>query len=207
MRPLNLVTKTGFRITRPEIPVIIRDSRGVMFYSTEPVLPNVKEFNLPAGKYFVDSGVFSQMEQPVRYRLPKLPPRQRNRPFPTDFKLLWGNNDKKCTVDWDRKTITFDQSMSESPLSHLDFIKYHEFGHARYGTNVDTSRPELVTPEQWVMVMDAEKKADLFAVGCMLRKGYNPEQIAESQVDGLSHKQGERKEFITDVISKITKRL
>jgi hypothetical protein len=199
MRPLNLTTKTGFRITRPEIPVIIRDSRGTMFYSTEPVLPNVKEFNLPAGKYFVDSGFFTELPTPVMYRLAKLPPRQRSRPFPTDFKLLWGNNDKKCTVDWDRKTITFDQSMAESPLSHLDFIKYHEFGHARYGCNPETSPPEKI--------IQCEKFADLFAVNCMLRKGYNPEQIAETNIDSLSHKQGERKEFITDVISKITKRL
>lgn len=198
MRPLNITTKTGFRITRPETPVIIRDSRGVLFYSTEPVLPKVKEFNLPPGKYFVDSGIFQAMDTPVNYALAKLPPRQRSRPFPTDFKLRWGDNPKKCTVDWDNKTITFDHSMSESPLSHLDFIKYHEFGHARYGCNPETSSPEKI--------IQCESFADLFAVNCMLRKGYNPEQIAESNVDSLSHKQGARKEFITNILSKLSKR-
>ncbi len=193
MRLLSLNDKTGFRITRPEVPVIIRDRRGILFYSTEPVLPRVKQFNLPAGKFFVDSGVFTQMDNPVDYKMKRLPPIQRRRPFPKNFKILWDNNPNKCTVDWDKKTITFDHSFAESPLPHLDFIKFHEYGHARYGVSQFADNAERQRSEAY---------ADLFAVNCMLRKGYNPEQIAETHIDSLSQAQGARKEFITNILSK-----
>ncbi len=194
MRNLTLIEKTGFRITNPERPIIIRDSRGILFYSTEPVTPNVKQFNLPPGKYIVDQGFFTPLARPIEYKLKRLPPPQRNRPFPKSFRMYWGNNPNKCTVDWDKKTIKFDTSFQEVPLSHLDFIKYHEFGHARYGV------PPGTDPTSQAYV-NAEAFADLFAVNCMLRKGYNPEQIAESHIDSLSSAQGGRKEFITNILS------
>lgn len=194
MREIILRNKTGFKITRPETPVIIRDTRGILFYSTEPITPKVKQFNLPPGKYLVDQGSFTPLARPIEYPLKKLPPKQRNRKFPKDFKMKWGNNPNKCTVDWDRKTITFDTSFQESPLSHLDFIKFHEFGHARYGVKQGTD-PDSEAYRQ------SEAFADLFAVNCMLLKGYNPEQIAETQIDSLSSSQKDRKEFIANIIS------
>lgn len=192
MRQIVVPVKTGFKIRNPETPVIIRDSRGIMFYTTEPVTPNVKQFNLPPGKYFVDQGFFTPLARPIDYKLKRLPTRQRNRPFPTNFKIVWADNPKKCTVDWDRKTMTFDRSFQDAPLSHLDFIKYHEYGHARYGTLPTASDDEIIRSEAY---------ADLFAVNCMLRKGYNPEQIAETHIDSLSTKQGARKEFISNIIA------
>lgn len=179
-RQLTVSVKSGFKINNPNVPVIIRDCRGILFYSTELQVPNVKTFNLPCGTYLVDSGFFTKMEKPVDYPLKKLPPVERNRPVPSDFKIIWGDNPNKCSVIWPRKVILFDGSLEEYRLPELYFILYHEYSHASYKT---------------------EKFCDLKAYNYMIKKGYNPEQIGMSLIDSLSEEQGKRKRFLVNVIT------
>lgn len=178
-RQLSIHEKSGFKINNPQVPVIIRDCRGILFYSTELQTPNVKEFNLPPGQYLVDSGYFTKMNKPVNYPLKKLPPAERHRPIPSNFTIVWGDNPNKCSVIWPRKVILFDKSLEDYRLPELFFILYHEYSHASYKT---------------------EKFCDLKAYNYMILKGYNPEQIGMSQIDSLSSEQRERKRFLTNVI-------
>lgn len=176
MREFNLLTKTGFAVKDIYTPVIIRDFRSMSFYNTEPILPKVKNFNLPRGKYFIESGRIERLPNPIRYPYLKLPPRERRfRPVPKHFKILFANNPNKCTIDWNRQTITFDHSLKDYTLPELDFIRFHEYSHARYKT---------------------EKYCDLMAVNYMLAKGYNPSQIGHAQIESLSDGQFERKNFV-----------
>lgn len=185
MYKINIGQKTGFKILRPEKEVVIRDDRGILFYSTEFKTPKVVEFNLPAGKYIVDSGYFRSMSNPVDYPLMPLPPKQRNRPIPHDFKMIWSKNPNKCSIVWPEKKIVFDVSLKDYSLPELDFIKFHEYSHANYHT---------------------EKYCDLKAANYMILKGYNPIQIGVSQIDSLSGKQSHRKEFLTNMICKYYKK-
>jgi len=174
-----LPSKTGFKILKPEKPVVIRDKNGMLFYSTEYKTPDISEFNLPAGEYYIDQGNFRSMFSPINYPLMPLPKKERNRKTPTDFKILWGDNPDKCSIDWINKTITFDHSLKDYSKPERDFIKYHEFSHADYKT---------------------EKYCDLKAANYMIANGYNPIQIGISQIDSLSPKQVERKEFLTNAL-------
>lgn len=180
MRKLNLGIKTGFRVTDPTKPIIIRDNRGVIFYQTESMVPKVEYFNMPAGNYFVEKGWFSETLLPRVYPLSMLPPPERSYPDPTDFAIEFDNNPNKCSILWDEKTIVFDNVFRERPYPEVFFILYHEYGHQLYST---------------------EKYADLFATNLMKLKGFNPSQIRRSQNDSLSDNQVERKEFITEKLN------
>lgn len=191
-RSLQVTVKTGFRITNPDVPVIIRDCRGLLFYSTELQVPRVKEFNLPPGKYLVDSGYFTTMSEPVDYALKVLPPAERHRPIPHNFPIVWGENPNKCSIIWPRSVtglpdspkqgfILFDRSLEEYRLPELFFILYHEYSHASYKT---------------------EKFCDLKAYNYMILKGYNPAQIGMSQIDSLNGPTAKRrKQFLINVIT------
>jgi hypothetical protein len=176
---MNLTEKTGFRIIDKSQPVIIRDSRGILFYSTEDLLPRVESFNLPKGSYIVDRGAFKKMSEPIDYKLPSLPPFERNRPVPIDFEVIFGANKHKCSILWDAQKILFDTSLEDDPLPTLMFMLYHEFGHSKYKT---------------------EKYCDLYASNLMIKKGYNPSQIARAQILSLSNRQKNRKEFLSEKI-------
>lgn len=180
MRKLSVPVKSGFRITKPEIPVNIRDCRGLMFYTTEYLVPKVKEFNLPPGDYLVDGGYFTQMGEPIEYPLKKLPPHERERAKPHNFRIDWGINPNKCSIIWNEKRILFDNSLQDFTLPELYFILYHEYSHANYQT---------------------EKFCDLKAYNYMILKGFNPAQIGMSQIDSLSDKQYKRKAFLTNIIT------
>lgn len=182
MRRLFVPVKSGFKITKPELPVVIRDERGLLFYSTEFKAPNVHAFNLPAGTYFVEQGQFGQMANPINYPLMPLPPHERNRPIPKHFKKVWGDKPRaKCQINWDTHTITFDYRLADYTLPEQDFIRFHEYSHAHYQT---------------------EKYCDLKAANYMIRKGYNPIQIGASQIDSLSSGQHERKRFLINQLIK-----
>lgn len=181
MRKLVVTKKTGFKVTIPNIPVIIRDFRGVIFYTTEPLLPSVKKFNLPKGVYFVDSGYFTPMERPRKYKILPLPPPQRNYPKPFKFKVLFGNNPNKCSIIWDLKTILFDRQFLEKPKFVLDFILFHEFGHALYLS---------------------EHLADRLSANYMFIRGYNPSQIGTAPFISLSERQIGRKKFMVNGLIK-----
>lgn len=177
MRKLDLTKKTGFKVTDIYKPIVIRDFRGILFYSTEPMLPKVKDFNMPAGTYFVDSGYFVPMPFPVQYHYIKLPIAQRLLKKPSNFDVRFGYNPNKCTIFWDENYILFDDSFREKPLNQLYFILFHEFGHAKYST---------------------EKYADLYAANCMLSMGFNIYQIGSAPVESLSENADSRKIFLVD---------
>ena len=175
MRELIVSRKSGFRNKRPDLPVIIRDKKGVIFYRTDIISKPVKGFNLPKGHYFIESGSIEQMEKPRKYRLVKLPRPERVMEDPRKFQILFGNNPNKCTVNWRLKTITFDNSFRDKPKYITAFILCHEFGHQFYGT---------------------EHIADLYSRNCMLKMGYNPSQIGLAPISSLSGLQDKRKEII-----------
>ncbi len=178
MRKLIVNGKTGFDVTDTYTPINIRDDRGILFYSTEAILPRCTKFNMPTGIYFVDSGSFKQSAFPKQYPFIKLPQRQRYFfPNPAKFEIRFGNNPNKCTVNWDMKYILFDNAFKNKPQPQVDAIFYHECGHRFYTT---------------------EKFCDIFAVKKMLEIGYNPSQVGSAFIDSLSDQQDERKEYVID---------
>ena len=178
MRKILLKDKTGFIIKDPFEPVIIRDKRGILFYDTTPLLPKVREFNLPAGiPLYLEKGSIVRKERPRKYKLTKLPNRERNKRSPFNFQIRFGNNPNKATIYWRLGIILFDNSFKEKPLPLIYFILFHEFGHKLYKT---------------------EKYADLYSKNMMLIRGFNPYQIGISQINGLSSKNYERKRYIVD---------
>ena len=177
MRKIFLTKKTGF-INVGNKPIIIRDYRGIKFYDTSGLSPQPEKFNMPQGEYYLDQGHIRETE-PVNYPLVKLPPFERNLKKPYNFKIIFGDNPNKCTIYWRKKIILFDNDLKDYSLPELDFIRFHEFGHARFKT---------------------EKYADLMAVNYMLTKGYNPLQIGEAQLTSLSDNNYERKVFLTNKI-------
>ena len=177
MRKLALGIKTGFRVNDPYKPIFIRDSRLILFYDTEAILPKVRYFNIPAGNYWIEKGWFSETLLPRIYPLAILPKPQRYMPDPTNFVIEFGNNPNKCSVLWDEKIILFDNSFASKPEPEIYFILFHEYGHELYET---------------------EKYADLFAANTMKIKGFNPSQIRSAHDNSLSNYQHERKDFLTE---------
>lgn len=175
MRKLVVNKKSGFIVKDVYKPVVIRDERGILFYSTEDLLPRTKSFNLPCGTYFVDSGFFVSGDV-VKYSLIKLPPSERwFYPSIKNFDLQFVVNPSKCSIDWNRKIILMDHSFREKSWPIIDFILSHEIGHKFYST---------------------EDFADLFAANRMIIKGYNPSQIGYAQMDSLSSRNEGRKNLL-----------
>ena len=171
MDQLILNKKTGFKNLIPHNPVVIRDFRGIIFYSTVG-LNEVDSFNLPEGSYFIDQGLIKELLKPVPVTLMEMPRVERWMKSPSNFSIYFDENPNKCTIDWDSESITFDNRLKSSPLPDIFFILYHEYGHALYVT---------------------ERYADMYAANLMLKKGYNTSQIGMSQLNALSSAQFERK--------------
>lgn len=178
MIPLKLNKKTGFKNLSFIEPVIIRDFRGKLFYSTEG-LRKVDKFNLPSGNYTIDSGKIAKLKMPVKKILIKLPPPQRYLKPPLNFDVNFGNNPNKCTIFWNKHLILFDYALKEKTLPELYFILYHEFAHSLY---------------------KKEKLADLCAGNLMLRKGFNESQIGAAPITSLSSYQKIRKQNMVNKI-------
>jgi hypothetical protein len=177
-RKLQVTTKSGFKVNAPSIPIVIRDYRGILFYSTEHLTPKVTQFNLPIGEYLVDSGDFTPMLLPVAYKPIKLPKYERvMKQNPKKFKIQFEENPNKCSVFWGKQLIIFDNSFKDAPLYQIDFILGHEHGHRFYKT---------------------ESKCDLYAANEMLKKGYNASQIGVSPIESLSERQYDRMETVVD---------
>jgi hypothetical protein len=174
-RQLVVNKKTGYKVNDIYQPIIIRDYRGILFYSTEPLLPKVREFNLPMGSYIVDTGYFSPMNKPVEYGRIKLPFPERLLPSTDNFAIEFAPNPNKCTIYWDLRKIVFDTAFRDKPLYELFSIRFHEDGHKRYNT---------------------EKYADIYAANKMLDMGFNPYYTGIAPLDSLSNKQIERKNFV-----------
>lgn len=183
MTGLILSKKTGFKNNSLSIPVIIRDFRGKMFYSTEG-MSHVKSFNMPEGQYFIQSGNITALHSAIKYKLIKLPKPERQLQPPIDFLIEFGENPNKCTISWVDKRIFFDNALLAKTLPELYFILYHEFGHSLYGI---------------------EKWADAMSANIMLSKGYNPSQIGKAPITSLSSFQSERKKHIVSKLLKHAK--
>jgi len=174
-RRIFVTEKTGFKIKDPSVPVVIRDPRGLLFYSTEDLLPRVKYFNLPAGEYFVDSGDFAKATFPRDFKLSRLNYPDRVYESTGDFDVIFASNPNKCTIFWDEKKIVFDKQFENKSIPETMFILYHEMGHRYY---------------------DDENESDLYASNMMKVRGYNPSQIALAQMYSLSSKQIGRKIYV-----------
>ena len=174
MRKLFLRKKTGFDVVG-DTPVIILDALGRDFYSNE-FLKDTK-FNLPSMiPLQIVSGHFKSRRNPVRYKLKKLPPRERNfmkKPF--RFTVYFYDNPNKCSIDWKNERIIYDPVFRNNSIPENTFILYHEFGHELFGT---------------------EHLADRYARNLMLKRGYNPSQIIQAPLNTLSNDQDYRKELI-----------
>lgn len=181
MKPLNIGVKTGFVVKDRYKPIIIRDFRGILFYETESMIPKVEYFNLPAGQYFVERGHFSETLLPRTYPLAVLPQPERMYPDPTFFDIQFGDNPNKCSILWDEKVIVFDGSFKEKPQAQIYFVLFHEYGHKLYNT---------------------EHYADLYAANRMKMLGFNPYQIQRAHSETLSHAAQDRKEFLTNHLTK-----
>lgn len=171
---------TGCRVVNPAIPVIIRDFRGIMFYSTEGMTPRITMFNLPPGTY-IHTGNFTTMSRPMKQRYSKLPPPERRFKFPNDYRVVFERNPSKCTIYWDDKKIVYDNEFKQKPLPYIMYILFHEYGHSLYET---------------------EHFADLFAANMMKKRGYNTSQIGYAQLKSLSPHQKFRKNFLIDQLIK-----
>jgi hypothetical protein len=178
---IDIKHKTGFESLEPKKPIIIRDFRGRIFYDTRDLQKPVLKFNLPEGKYSIESGTIKAMPDPVKFSLSKLPKPERYYSDPTTFKIVFGINPNKCSIIWKKKTILFDNAFKSALLPEIFFILYHEYGHSLYKT---------------------EKYADLFSTNKMLKKGYNNSQIGKAHITSLSERQVERKNFITNKVLK-----
>ena len=168
---LELKRKTGFKINNPEVPVIINDYRGKVFYNNSE-LKNRTAFNLPKGIYFIKSGNFSMLERPVLYKKNKLPLPERLRAWPFDFKVIFAFNPQKATINWTHKVIIFDNRLRDKSLPELYYILFHEFAHSKFKT---------------------ETLTDALAENMMINFGFNPSQIAKAPITSLSDKQVVRK--------------
>lgn len=131
----------------------ILDFQDKEFYTFE----NLKDFkfNLPAGKFKVVSGNFTEIPFSQRNFI-KLPKRERFLKIPKTIKIVKRENPMKAVIYKSEGLIYVDPSIFELPQFCFDFLKYHELGHYYYST---------------------ESYCDLFAASKMLAKGYNPSQI------------------------------
>ena len=176
MRGFFVNKKTGFKNLTPDRPVIIRDFRGKLFYSTEG-LKQVKKFNLPEGQYLLEKGNIKPLRFPVKFKLTKLPKPERRFPFPNNFVIFFDNNPNKCTIKWQKKQIVYDDALRQATLPVLIFMLYHEHGHSLYHT---------------------EKYADAYSRNMMIKRGYNPSQIGKAPLFSLSSAQYQRKKLIVN---------
>jgi hypothetical protein len=165
LKRLELNFKTGFWNTG-NAPIVILDEFKRPFYDTT-FQNRIKNFNLPAGEYYVVSGRFQKMANPVEFPLSPLPKIERKMDDPENFTVKYLNNPKVATILWDEHKIVLDTQLRNLPLSHLVFILYHEYGHRYYDTN--------------------ESACDAYAKNRMLKEGYNPEQIADAIASTLSN--------------------
>ena len=170
--------KSGF--IAPEPRVIVLDSNGFPFYDFVFKKPPYK-FNLPRGKFFVNQRV-KMLPKPIKFPVKPLPKREfKNRRFPKRWKVKYGNNPNKCTVNYATGTLFFDNAYKNCPRVIKDFIFCHEMGHKFYRT---------------------ERYADLWATNQMLKKGYNPSQVLKAHFFALSDRSWKRKRFIINKFKK-----
>ena len=121
-----------------------------------------------------------KLTKPVEHKEIILPPKERTIEKKR-YQIIFDENPNKCTIFYKEGKIIFDNSLKNVPMYMKFNIYFHELGHHLYKT---------------------EKFADLYSAKKMLDLGFNPSQIGYSNLETLSDKQRERKEFL---INKLTK--
>jgi len=190
MKRLILDRKTGFRnITGGN--VIILDAEYKPFYDTRFVNSKVREFNLPKGVYYLDTGKIAKRITPVEYTLDILPKPTRNlKGDPETFPIIYGQNNYTASIFWDKERSPFnkcaiylDNSMKAKTKPEMMFILYHECAH-----------------KYWNDSPAEEAACDSWAANKMLAEGYNPSQINKSMIMTLSENNGYRVERMIDAM-------
>ena len=116
-----------------------------------------KKFNIPAGNFTFDFvfdivPIFYYPEQKVK--LPKSQKPNGNRVIRNiSYKP---NIDRVAFIQAKLGNIVMDESLLDCPEFIHDFVLFHEIGHIHYRT---------------------EQYCDLYAMKCMLEKGWNPSQV------------------------------
>lgn len=182
MKDLILENKTGFLTS---LPFKIFDDKGNIFYDSEFTDHISKgetlKFNMPAG-FYKYNGSFVKLNFPVSQFNIILPPKERViNGSQKKYKIVWGDNPKKCTIFYAPGIILFDRSFLNSPLYIRYGIYFHELGHHYYKT-------------EW--------KADLYAAKKMIDYGFNPSQCGRVGLESLSNGSFERKERMIKVLTK-----
>jgi hypothetical protein len=179
---LRVNKKTGYYCSDEKI--LILDNNGKVFYERNANRQK-NAFNLPKGTYFTHNKL-KELSSPVSYSFPKLPKPERNGILPKKVIIRKGDNPNKCSIvrdDRRRIAVIFcDRAIFNLPRAQKELIMYHELGHCYYST---------------------ESKCDLFASYHLIKKGYNPSQLALSVFHSLSDNAIDRKCEISDFMSKV----
>lgn len=179
-------------IYRGVTPVEIFDDTGAIFYVVKPKKGKAV-FNLPKGTYFLKEFTRFETKKGKLYQYPMipLPKKDRNLKRPRKFKLKFGTNPNKATVNLLNGTIFFDQDFYNSlNRTQKEFILAHELGHYFYKGGSQKN----------------EQKCDAFACNMLLSKGYNPSQIDAAQKSTLDgHKSGVRISTTLKDLANVTK--
>jgi hypothetical protein len=179
---LRVNKKTGFYCQDENI--LIFDDKGQIFYERKSDRKN-NAFNLPKGNYRT-ANTLKKLSKPVSYSFPTLPQPERNGILPKKVILRKGDNPNKCSIvrdDRRRIAVIFaDHAIFNLPRREKEVIMYHELGHCFYQT---------------------ESKCDLFAAYHLIKKGYNPSQLAMSIFNSLSDGAIDRKCEISDFMQKV----
>lgn len=162
----------------PEIPLIIKDERGILFYSNEGFNRPIKQINLPPfHKLYLEKGTLGKLKHPISYKkIPNRRPIRKLKKNPENFKVIYSENPHKCTVDWSREMMIFDKSFLEKSIPENVWILFHEYGHRYFNRTTED-----------------EMSCDIFAANKMLEVGYNPEQIGRAILGTISNRNIERK--------------
>jgi hypothetical protein len=180
MKELIVKVKSGFSTA---LPFKIYDKSGWLFYAdffTNKIANGERlKFNLPVGVYQYD-GFFEKLPLPVKQKEIKLPLPQRNFPK-VKYKIRFGENPNKCSIFYAKHEILFDNSFKNVPMYMRFHVYFHEMGHLLY---------------------KSEELADLYSAKKMLDLGFNVSQIGLANLEMLSDKQKERKQFMIDNLTK-----
>lgn len=176
-----IINKKRNTFFTPDRHIKIYDERGIIFYDSNWCGKFKGIFYLPKGKYFTKNR-FKKIKYKKR-RVFKNPPNERDLKHDwSAFRIIFRPNPHKASILHNSNTIIFDTSFKKAPRFQLIFILLHEKGHNYYKT---------------------EHKADGYAVRAMLKRGYNPSQIALAPLFTLSNDNLERKKIVFEKLKKL----
>jgi hypothetical protein len=189
---ISVAHKTGF-FNKSGRDFVIKDERGVIFYTNKFLVNKLNYFNLPKGEYTTEaSGTksnFVKLSKPVHFKKIKLPPPVRNLDI-SKFKIIWKTNPRKGTINWNNQTITIDPHFVGASKPVKLYMIGHELGHRYYGDSMKS--------------IIHEKNADAYAYNLCISWGLNPSQIFLAQFTTIEHNAAiERKRYLLNKIKKL----